>query len=363
VDESRANVVTDPTLVGSQPSAVASSRGLRPGLVISNRYRVGALLGAGGMGLVYEAEHLLLQTTVAVKVLRPELLDALDRVELLSKEAQNLAKVQSEHVVRVLDAGRLETGLPFLAMERLRGLDLRELLNRCGHLPARLTASYALQACAGLAAVHAAGLLHRDIKPSNLFLASDSSGSSRLKLLDLGIARASGRQSDPASVHAERLGSPAYASPEQLETPEDVDMRTDIWSLGVVMVELSTGRVPRLDELRNGRQLAIRLLREKLDPRMIPIVRGCLAERRADRFSSVAELAEALTPLSLGHRHEVAASTGRRSAARGSDTYWRVRLPAVSPRGQRLVPRGRRCEATVEEAAGLQLAAPSPLRG
>jgi serine/threonine protein kinase len=158
-------------------------------LVVSNRYRVGHLIGAGGMSLVYEAEHLLLGTRVALKVLRPELIDEREHVELFMSESRYLAVLAGEHVVRVLDAGRLETGLPFIILERLEGLDLQAMMQRCPTLPAEVAVHYARQACAGLASAHAQGIVHGDIKPANLFLASDSTGSSRIKVIDFGIAR------------------------------------------------------------------------------------------------------------------------------------------------------------------------------
>jgi serine/threonine-protein kinase len=252
------------------------------------------------MGLVYEAEHLTLGSSVALKVLRPERIDYPDEVERITNEARYMAMLRGEHVVRVLDAGRLDTGLPFFAMERLQGLDLQALLRRCGRLPAALAVDYALQTCAGLMEAHAAGIIHRDIKPSNLFLASHATAQSRIKLLDFGIARGAAS----GSVETVHLGSASYASPEQANEPDEVDERSDIWSLGVVCFEMLTGTLP-VERTRFGRRkLDVRSLeaRHDLPPGLAAILRVCLAEQKAARFGSVRELAEALAALGVERR-------------------------------------------------------------
>ncbi len=298
------SVPADATWVGSPPGGAGESRGLRPGLIVSGRYRIGGLLGAGGMGLVYEAEHIALRIPVAVKVLRPELIDYPEEVERFANEARHLAALRGEHVVRVLDAGRLDTGLPFLAMERLQGLDLQALLRRCGRLPAALAVDYTRQACAGLVEAHAAGIIHRDIKPANLFLASHAPTQSQIKLLDFGIARSNSH----GSLDSAQLGSASYASPEQVNEPDEVDERSDLWSLGVVCFELLTGTLP-LERTRFGRRrLDLRPLdaHEDLPCGLAAIIRVCLAERKAARFSSARELSEALA--SSGVKHPQSAS-------------------------------------------------------
>jgi serine/threonine-protein kinase len=298
------------TWLANSGANYAGSRGLRPGLVVSGRYKVGSLIGAGGMGLVYEAEHLGLGLQVALKVLRPELIDEQRMVDLLHREARCMARLRGEHVVRVLDEGRLETGLPFVVMERLHGLDLRAVLQACSRLPTALTIDYARQVCAALAEAHAAGIIHRDIKPSNLFVTPLASGHSRIKLIDFGIAQ---HASPEAAVAA--LGSASYASPEQCEAPDRVDARTDIWSLAAVMFEALTGSLPMVKCWFGQRRLDLRPLdaRSDIPDSLRTILSRCLAEDKATRPESAAALGRALEPFSLGYQ---APAAPRRQRAR-----------------------------------------------
>jgi serine/threonine-protein kinase len=282
----------------------AGSRGLRPALVVSGRYRIGSLLGAGGMGLVYEAEHLGLGLDVAIKVLRPELIEHPAVVSRFHHEARCAAKLRGEHVVRVLDQGRLETGLPFFVMERLRGLDLRAVLQACSVLPVALTVNYGRQVCSALAEAHAQGIVHCDVKPSNLFVTSEASNDSRIKLLDFGIAKQQGVADD-----GEQFGTSSYASPEQTDAPEHVDQRSDIWSLGVVLFEALVGSKPLVTSRLGLRRLDTRPLDARTDvpEGLRSVVLRCLAEDRAARFGTAAALAAALEPFGIRGRGDPAA--------------------------------------------------------
>jgi serine/threonine protein kinase len=295
----------DNTWVGRGARDCGTSRGLRVGLVVSNRYVVRRLIGAGGMGLVYEAEHLLLGTRVALKVLRPELIEERDYVERFTGEARTLALLDGEHVVRVLDAGRLETGLPYLVMELLEGLDLRAMMLRCPALPVELAVHYARQACEGLASAHARGVVHGDIKPANLFLASSSSGHSRIKVIDFGVARSAPTAGGAAERDAVLFGSPPYAAPEQFESAREVDGRTDVWGLGVVLFEMLAGRSPfdiSSDRAVNGnrdRVAPVRRWRPDVSRQLEAILERCLDERKDMRFPSVQALSDALLPFDV----------------------------------------------------------------
>jgi serine/threonine protein kinase len=297
----------DNTWVGTGTRECVAGRGLRPGLVVSNRYRVGRLIGAGGMSLVYEAEHLLLGTCVALKVLRPELIDGADHVERFARESRCLAPLAGEHVVRVLDAGRLETGLPFIILERLEGLDLQAVMRRCPTLPVELAVHYARQACAGLASAHAQGIVHGDIKPANLFLASDSAGHSRIKLIDFGIARSTSNPPRGGEVSDVLLGSPPYAAPEQFESARDIDARTDVWAVGVVLFEMLAGRspfdIPADSAIRARNRVApVRRWRPEVSAQLQAVIERCLDERKSKRFSSVQALSDALMPFDVEPR-------------------------------------------------------------
>ncbi len=288
------------TLAGGASSGAEMGRGLCAGLVIAGRYELCGLLGAGGMGLVYEASHLTLGSQVAIKVLRPELLEQPELVNRFIEEGHYLARLSSEHVVRIMDAGRLESGLPFLAMERLVGMSLSALLEACRRLSVAGSVDYALQICAGLADVHAAGLVHLDIKPGNLFV------SPQLKILDFGIARPLGGAPSVRRVVAmdNPIGSPRYASPEQIDDPDAIDARSDIWSLGVVLFEMLGGKAPFGGQDANevfarvmlGPTPSLRALRPTLDPRLAAVVERCLRRKPDDRFTSARALAAALQP-------------------------------------------------------------------
>jgi serine/threonine protein kinase len=276
------------------------------GPLATPRYRLGRLLGWGGMGLVYEATHLALDLPVALKMLRPELSDCDDGISAFLDEAHWLGALSHEHIVRVLDAGQLDNGLPFFVMERLEGCDLQGVLSRCGRLAPAVAAQYALQACSALSEVHRAGLIHCDVKPSNLFLACIRGAPARVKLLDFGIARSSqdsaseGHWSDSDLV----AGSPLYSSPEQLQATSNLDQRTDIWSLGLVLFEMLTGLCPFAAETiaeTHARVLLapaprVRDVRPEIDPRLAGAVEMCLHKDRQRRFSTVQELALALHP-------------------------------------------------------------------
>lgn len=302
----------DSTLVGSRERVSSSvQRGLRDGFEIGGRYRVGRLLGAGGMGLVYEAEHLSLGTRVAIKVLRPELADSDELRARLQHEARCLTALSSEHIVRVLDAGRIDTGLPFFVMERLVGRDLGTIIQTCGPLDPARAVRYALQLCAALGEAHGVGLVHCDVKPGNILLASRRVGPPRMKLLDFGIARwLDDAHSSSSSFGADGvMGSPRYSSPEQLESWASADERTDIWSLGLVLFEMLTGVHPFATgsmyapggATSGARRLSAREVRRELDPRLAAIVEVCLEPERDRRFGSMQELAEALEPFAAGH--------------------------------------------------------------
>jgi serine/threonine protein kinase len=260
------------------------------------------------MGLVYEATHLALDVTVALKVLRPEFGDCEERVAAFLDEAHWLAALSSDHIVRILDAGRFDSGLPFLAMELLDGRDLRCVLQACGRMAPAVVVQYALQICSALSEVHALGLVHCDVKPSNLFLAAGRHASARIKLLDFGIARS--RLESERGQHWSSpdwvVGSPLYSSPEQLQPGAELDCRTDIWSLGLVLFEMLTGVCPfaagSIAET-HARVLGeptprLRDFRPEIAAGLASIVETCLQKDRRRRFSSMDQLRAALLALS-----------------------------------------------------------------
>lgn len=217
----------------------------RPGKILLGKYRIDSVLGAGGMGFVLAATHLRMGGSVALKMLLPEL--ALDPtfVERFVREAHAAARIKSEHVARVLDVETLDDGLPLIVMELLEGHDLGEEVQLKGPVPLQVAADYVLQACEALAEAHSKGIVHRDLKPANLFLTQRADGSRLVKVMDFGIAKALAEsESDSLTATQDVVGSPLYMSPEQLRSSKDVDARTDIWSLGVILYELVSADLP-----------------------------------------------------------------------------------------------------------------------
>jgi len=278
--------------------------------VVAGKYRIERVAGEGGMGIVFEAHHLLFNERVALKVLFAEAATKDSAIERFAREVQAAARIKSPHVAHVMDAGALENGLPFLAMEFLNGEDLGQLLEkRRGALPVEEAANYILQALEAVGQAHALGIVHRDLKPPNLFVTEQPDGSHILKILDFGISKitktkAQRRDKILTGGGAAVLGSPAYMSPEQLRDASRIDHRADIWSLGVVMYELISGVLP-FDADGVGELFAAILerdpvpLREKnpVAPEGVEeIVARCLKRNPDERFQSAGEFALALAP-------------------------------------------------------------------
>ena len=285
-----------------QCCVVAST--VKPGDVLVGRYRIERVLGEGGMGVVLAAEHLMLGERVAVKLLLPEAAQIPEVVPRFQREARAAAKIQSEHVARVMDVGALEDGRPYLVMEYLEGRDLAAELEARGPLPIEEAVEYVLQAGVGVAAAHALGIVHRDLKPSNLFLARLPNNRSLVKVLDFGIAKHTDARSADITSTFSALGSAAYMSPEQLRMAKSVDARTDVWAFGVVLFELLTGRMPFEGESVTAVAAAIavdppqslRAMRPDVPVELEEIIFCCLEKNREERTPSVHALASALSP-------------------------------------------------------------------
>lgn len=253
--------------------------------------------------MVLAATQVDLDRKVAIKFLLPAAMKNPEVVARFSREARAAAKIQSEHVARVIDVGVLPTNAPYMVMEYLDGADLAQRIAAGERLALAEASRFVLEACEALAEAHAAGIVHRDLKPANLFLARRPDRTTCVKVLDFGISKSSIGDGGITSTQAV-MGSPLYMSPEQLVSAKRVDYRTDIWSLGIVLYEALTGAPPFLAESMPeivGQILtvptpSVRAARPDLPLQVDEIVARCLAKEASARFQDVAELARALAP-------------------------------------------------------------------
>ena len=279
-----------------------------PGSVLGGKYRVEKIIGSGGMGIVVAARHVSMGHRVAIKILNlDEEADRADAIARFAREARAAARIESDHVVRVMDVASLSDGTPYMVMEYLEGTDLKELVLDRDQLPIAEAVGYVLEACEGLSEAHAAGVIHRDLKPSNLFLAKKGSRT-LVKILDFGISKVAPRKGELAITTTNSLmGSPMYMSPEQMKSSRDVDSRADIWSLGLILYELLTGEVPFRGEtipeiciaVMNGEPEPITRFRSDVPEGLQAVLRKCLAKDRNARYPTTAALARDLVPFAL----------------------------------------------------------------
>ena len=275
------------------------------GEVLAGKYRVERVLGSGGMGMVVAARHIELGQRVALKLMLKEAMADPAHAERFLREARAAVQLQSAHTARVLDVGRLANGEPFMVMEYLEGEDLDELLHRTGTLPPHRAVDLMMQVCEAFAEAHALGMIHRDIKLKNLFLTKTVDGRPFVKVLDFGLAKQIGVGQKDISLTATSavFGSPQYMSPEQMRSAKDVDARSDIWSIGVCLYELLTGRVPF--DANGLAEICAMVLKDPVPPpsQFAPVppdleavVMQALEKDPSKRFQTVAELASALEP-------------------------------------------------------------------
>lgn len=275
--------------------------------MLGGRYQIQKKLGQGGMGTVYEAMHVTTKATVAVKLLSSSRNE--QDIARFEREARAAGAIASEHIVRVLDAGKDEaSGCPFLVMERLVGEDLGRVLDRTGAMPPLLVVRLAAQIALGLARAHEAGVVHRDIKPSNVFLSHVDDDEVRVKLLDFGVAKLGVVEPQDATLTntGHMLGTPHYMAPEQAQTPKTADHRADIWSLGAVMYKALTGERPHEDTESVG-QTIVAIASKPVKPvqdvapwvpaEIAALVQRCLERDPKDRFADARALLEAMRPI------------------------------------------------------------------
>jgi serine/threonine-protein kinase len=298
----------------------------RPGDVIANKYELGETLGVGGMGAVFAGRDRILQRRVAIKFLLPEAAPNSESRARFLREAQAAGSIRSEHVVTVFETGMMEPDLLYLVMEYLPGSDLAAIVREPGLLEVDRAVDYVLQAAEALAEAHAVGIIHRDIKPSNLFVTERADGSPLLKVLDFGISKAISDQTGLTQT-AVMMGSPRYMSPEQLRDVKQVDGRTDVWSLGVVLYELLCKRPPFQGNTITSVAIVIASeppppigeVRADVPPELEAVILRALEKDPNRRIATVGELGGLLLPF---------------VTRRGAFSFGK--LPAVPPSGEKV---------------------------
>ena len=275
------------------------------GQVIDSKYRIVRLLGTGGMGAVYEGENVRIRRKVAIKMLHLSVSTQADVVKRFEREAQASALVGSEHICEVLDLGVLADNTRYMVMEYLDGETLSNRIRQHGRLLPHQTIPLLLQILEALGAAHAAGIIHRDLKPDNVFILPQRSGQKDfIKILDFGVskfAQTGGEEMNVTRAGAV-VGTPYYMSPEQAKGSSAIDARTDVYAIGVLLYQATTGQVPYQAETFN--ELLFKIVLEvppppqvyvpDIDPEFAGIILKAMAREPEHRFQSCADFAAAL---------------------------------------------------------------------
>ncbi|MFI5306253.1 MAG: serine/threonine protein kinase [Polyangiales bacterium] len=294
------------------------------GQVLDGRYRITAVLGEGGMGIVYKAVHIALNKPLAIKVLRPEVSKNEEIVARFKQEAQSASQIGNQHIIDISDFGMLPDGSTYFVMEFLNGVSLTTALERGRFTPER-TMHIAKQLCQALGAAHEIGIIHRDMKPDNVQLVERGDDEDFVKVLDFGIAKVGGTQSKLTQA-GQVFGTPHYMSPEQC-AGTNVDHRTDIYAVGVMLYEMATGKVPfDADHLMGI--LTKHLYENPIPPHELPppvnvppaleaVILKCLAKKPELRYSSMGELLEDVEAMERGRTPKAVVDQVQRSTLSG----------------------------------------------
>ncbi len=282
---------------GSDVSETRSVVDARIGQVVGGTYRITRHIGSGGSSHVFAAEHLRLGKLFAIKLLRSD--NSRRAAQRFRREAKAVARLQSEHIISVIDCGELDDQTPYLVMALLEGEDLRTLLNREGSLPARRAVQIVIEACRGLTVVHEAGLVHRDLKPENLFIARRATGEDWCKILDFGVAKT---EASLSTADGAIVGTVRYMAPEQLSDGASVGPASDVYALGAILYECLSGQ-PLIDatsvqeimyRVMNHEHAALSTLVPTLPAHLTNAVDRCLSKDASSRPKSMTALAKLL---------------------------------------------------------------------
>ncbi|HKR11414.1 MAG TPA: protein kinase [Pyrinomonadaceae bacterium] len=276
------------------------------GTVLAGKYRVDARLNEGGMGSVYRGTHMLMEKVVAIKVLRPSLAADEKIVARFSREARAASRISHPNALSVTDFGEDDNGIVFLVMEYLSGKTLKQVIREEGPLPLTRIVEITRQIGDALAAAHAQGVVHRDLKSDNIMLLDTTSVGDYAKVLDFGIAKINepdGKFDGDLTAPNLVIGTPQYMSPEQCAQDAEIDARSDIYSLGVILYEMLVGHVPFSGEsativmMKHLQEPVPSVLEERPDvpPPVGRVVARAMAKVPGNRYQSVGELLEDLT--------------------------------------------------------------------
>src|SRR5213593_3680645 len=280
------------------------------GQTLAEKYLIEKLVKRGGMGAVYQGKHVLMDKTVAIKVLRPSLAVDDAVVARFSREAKAASRISHPHAVNVTDFGESENGVVFLVMEYLDGRTLKEIIRHEGPMSLERVVEIIRQVAGALDAAHAGGVIHRDLKSDNIMLVRHN-GDEWAKVLDFGIAKIR----LPEGVHDPDLtapdlviGTPQYMSPEQCSEARTIDARSDVYSLGVIVFEMLAGKVPFTGESATSIMMkqvqepppSLLALRPDLPVGLEGVIQRALAKQPADRFQTASELSDALSNAASG---------------------------------------------------------------
>jgi len=319
-------------------SSVGAAADPLVGICLDDRYQIARRIGEGGMGIVYEAMHVVIEKRVAVKVLKDDFSSRADVVARFRQEAKSASRIGHEHIVDISDFGQTPSGQSYFVMEFLEGEDLASVLGREGTLAPGRAIRIALQCCRALGAAHGKGIVHRDMKPENVFLTKRADDPDFVKVVDFGIAKMSEVDGTPGKKLTKTgmiFGTPEYMSPEQA-AGKPLDHRVDIYAMGVILYEMLTGRVPFDGDTFMG--ILTQHLFEpppplhqanatvRCPPALDEIVFRCLAKEADARFQTMEALADALAEA------EKQTSTGTFGRSAGTVAgYARTRTPISQP--------------------------------
>jgi hypothetical protein len=278
-----------------------------PGTVLDGKYRLVRQLGEGGMGIVFEADHIRLRQPFAIKVLQPEFASEREFLMRFEREARAAAQLRGPHIVRVFDVDASPDGLTYMVMELLEGRDLSQEATEAP-VPLPQLVDWIIQTCSGLQEAHDNGIVHRDLKPANIFLARIETGERIAKVLDFGISKVEATSTSHLTSRAQgALGTPTYMAPEQIRNRR-VDGRADLWALGVILYRLLGSRWPFSGKGDQGYMAAVlsdpplpfEMVRPDLPYELASVIMKALEKDVARRYASAIDMALALAPFGTG---------------------------------------------------------------